>query len=197
MLFAACLGLLTLPTQASASRFKDDGVYSPGPVFATQNRWTAANKYSKGGTAKTVFTFTAAPLWPLIGLVKVKGELRLLSRLSLAFQLAGGFSVPHERAAIGMGGQVSVYFAGNFDRGWCLGGNYFQLGDMLDPTAALQTPFDRFQGAFIGWKSTASNRTVLEFQLGAQQWIRSANSPNGAAPPSILPTLGMHYGWSF
>ena len=188
--------MVLLPGEAMADRFKSSG--GGGSIsFGTQNRFLAPSPYSNGGSAKTAFTFTTSPLWALVGLAKVKGELRVASRLSIAIQAAGGYSVPHEKPTVGLGAQASVYLTGNFDRGWALGVNTMQFGTMLDPQAALQTPWDRFDGAYLGWKSTAANRNVLEVQIGAQQWMRNQGSPNGAADPLIVPTLGLNYGWAW
>ena len=132
----------------------------------------------------------------MVGLAKVKGEVRLLSRLSVALQAAGGYSVPHAAPTVGFGAQVSAYLSGNFDRGWSLGANLMQFGSMLDPEAAVQTPSDRFEGVFLGWKSTAKSRAVLEVQFGAQRWLRSADSFRSGSG-NILPTVGLNYGWAW
>ena len=187
--------LLLLPTQAQAGRYKDSG--SGGTLnFSRQNQFLAPSPYSRGGAAKTAFSFTTSPLWAMVGLAKVKGEVRLLSRLSVALQAAGGYSVPHGAPTIGFGAQASVYLSGNFDRGWSLGANLMQFGSMLNPEAAVQNPSDRFEGVFLGWKSTAKSRAVLELQLGAQRWTRSADSfRDGSEEP--VPTLGLNYGWAW
>jgi hypothetical protein len=191
-----CAATLLLPNQANAGRFKNYAVGSSSSV-SQQNKFFAPSPYSRGGSAKTVFSFTTSPMWALVGLAKFKGEMRLFSRLSLALQAAGGYSVPHDQATIGVGGQVALYVSGNFDRGFSLGGNLMRFGSMLDPQQVLNKPWDAFRGVFIGWKSTAANRNVLELQLGAQQWLRGEGSPKGAADPSIVPTLGLNYGWAW
>ena len=97
--------------------------------------------------------------------------------MSFAVQAAGGYSVPHAQPTAGVGAQLAVYVSGNFDRGWSLGGNWMQFGSMLKPSQLIDSPWERFEGAYLGWKSTAANRNVLELQLGAQRWSRSDNSP--------------------
>lgn len=191
-----CAAVLFLPAQANAGRFKD---YAAGGSsgFSKQNKFLAPSPYSRGGSAKTAFSFTTSPMWALVGLAKVKGEIRLLSRLSLALQAVGGYSVPHDQPTIGIGGQIAVYVSGNFDRGFSLGANLMHLGSMLDPQLVATEPWDAFHGVFIGWKSTSASRNVLELQFGAQQWLRGEGSPKGAADPSIVPTLGLNYGWAW
>ncbi len=187
--------VLLVPTPAQAGRYKDSG--SGGTLnFSRQNQFLAPSPYSRGGAAKTAFSFTTSPLWALVGLAKVKGEVRLLSRLSIALQAAGGYSVPHEGPTLGFGAQANVYLSGNFDRGWSLGANLMQFGSMLDPESAVQSPSDRFQGVHLGWKSTAKSRAVLELQLGAQRWSRTDASFRDGAE-EIVPTLGMNYGWAW
>jgi hypothetical protein len=186
---------MLLPSPAEASRFK--GYASGGSTNSTgQNQFLAPSPYSRGGDAKTAFAFTTSPLWALVGLAKVKGEVRLLNRLSVALQAAGGYSVPHGGPTIGFGAQVSTYFSGNFDRGWSLGASLMQFGSMLAPETAVQSPSDRFEGIFLGWKSTAKSRAVLEIQLGAQRWLRSADSFRTGSD-EVLPALGFNYGWAF
>jgi hypothetical protein len=87
--------------------------------------------------------------------------------------------------------------SGNFDRGWSLGGNWMQFGSMLKPSELIGSPWERFEGAYLGWKSTAANRNVLELQLGAQRWSRSDNSPLETEAVEILPTFGLNYGWAW
>ncbi len=192
LLFVAVM----LPVSAQASRYKD---YATGGTLSMtrQNPFLAPSPYSQGGAAKTRFSFTTSPLWALVGLAKVKGEVRLLHRLSIAVQAAGGYSVPHDAPTLGVGAQVAVFLSGNFDRGWSLGGNFMQFGSMLSPDELLNSPWDRFEGAYIGWKSTAASRNVLELQLGAQRWHHADSSPLEADAPSIVPTLGLNYGWAW
>ncbi len=193
-------GLLTLalcvPTAAQAGRYKN---YSSGgsAPSTSQNAFLAPSPYSRGGRAKTRLSFTTSPLWALVGLAKIKGEVRVLDRVSFAVQAAGGYSVPHAQPTAGVGAQLAVYMSGNFDRGWSLGGNWMQFGSMLKPSELIGSPWERFEGAYLGWKSTAANRNVLELQLGAQRWSRSDNSPLETEAVEILPTFGLNYGWAW
>ena len=190
------VALSMIPVSAQASRYKQSATGGTSSM-SRQNSFLAPSLYSRGGAAKTRLSFTTSPLWTLVGLAKVKAELRLLSRLSLAVQAAGGYSVPHDRPTLGLGAQVIVYVEGNFDRGWSVGANTMQFGSMLKVGDALALPWERFDGAFIGWKSTAANRNVLELQLGAQRWYHADSSPLESESRSIIPTLGLNYGWAW
>ena len=190
------IALLMSPISAQASRYKQSATGGTSSV-SPQNAFLAPSLYSRGGAAKTRFSFTTSPLWALVGLAKVKGDLRLLHRLSIAVQAAGGYSVPHDAPTLGVGAQVAVFLSGNFDRGWSLGGNFMQFGSMLSPADLVNSPWDRFEGAYIGWKSTAGSRNVLELQLGVQRWHHADSSPLEADAPSIVPTLGLNYGWAW
>ena len=57
--------------------------------------------------------------------------------------------------------------------------------------------WERFEGLFIGWKSTAADRNVLEVQFGAQRWRHADSSPLDAQAPPLVPTLGLNYGWAW
>jgi hypothetical protein len=198
---------LCLPATAQASRYKSYGGGQTSVSTARQNaflghlsdfrRWSAPSPYSRGGAAKTSLSFTTSPLWALVGLAKVKGEVAVLDRLSVALQAAGGYSVPHDAPTLGLGAQVSLYWLGNFDRGWSIGGNVMQFGSMLDPAGFAGASWERFEGLFIGWKSTAADRNVLEVQFGAQRWRHADASPLDAQAPPLVPTLGLNYGWAW
>ena len=190
------VALLIIPISAQASRYKQATTGGTAGM-SRQNPFLAPSPYSRGGAAKTRLSFTTSPLWTLVGLAKVKAELRLLSRLSLALQAAGGYSVPHDRPTLGLGAQITVYVLGNFDRGWSIGANTMQFGSMLKLGDALATPWERFDGAFIGWKSTSASRNVLELQFGAQRWHHADSSPLDGESQSIIPTLGLNYGWAW
>ncbi|MEE2835301.1 MAG: hypothetical protein VYB65_04695 [Myxococcota bacterium] len=188
---------LCLPATAQASRYKSYGGGQTSVSTARQNAFLRPSPYSRGGAAKTSLSFTTSPLWALVGLAKVKGEVAVLDRLSVALQAAGGYSVPHDAPTLGLGAQVSLYWLGNFDRGWSIGGNVMQFGSMLDPAGLAGASWERFEGLFIGWKSTAADRNVLEVQFGAQRWRHADSSPLDAQAPSLVPTLGLNYGWAW
>ena len=188
---------LCLPATAQASRYKSYGGGQTSVSTARQNPFLRPSPYSRGGAAKTSLSFTTSPLWALVGLAKVKGEVAVLDRLSVALQAAGGYSVPHDAPTLGLGAQVSLYWLGNFDRGWSIGGNVMQFGSMLDPAGLAGASWERFEGLFIGWKSTAADRNVLEVQFGAQRWRHADSSPLDAQAPPLVPTLGLNYGWAW
>ena len=188
---------LSLPATAQASRYKSYGGGQTSVSTARQNAFLRPSPYSRGGAAKTSLSFTTSPLWALVGLAKVKGEVAVLDRLSVALQAAGGYSVPHDAPTLGLGAQVSLYWLGNFDRGWSIGGNVMQFGSMLDPAGLAGASWERFEGLFIGWKSTAADRNVLEVQFGAQRWRHADSSPLDAQAPPLVPTLGLNYGWAW
>jgi len=188
---------LCLPATAQASRYKSYGGGQTSVSTVRQNAFLRPSPYSRGGAAKTSLSFTTSPLWALVGLAKVKGEVAVLDRLSVALQAAGGYSVPHDAPTLGLGAQVSLYWLGNFDRGWSIGGNVMQFGSMLDPAGFAGASWERFEGLFIGWKSTAADRNVLEVQFGAQRWRHADASPLDAQAPPLVPTLGLNYGWAW
>ena len=109
---------LCLPATAQASRYKSYGGGQTSVSTARQNAFLRPSPYSRGGAAKTSLSFTTSPLWALVGLAKVKGEVAVLDRLSVALQAAGGYSVPHDAPTLGLGAQVSFYLLGNFVLGW-------------------------------------------------------------------------------
>jgi hypothetical protein len=156
---------------------------------------------------------TAAPIYLLLPMLKLTGELRLGTQGSIA--LIGGAGWVTDNASndpkvsskvtffvYEVGSQLRYYVTGTFRRGMHVGAEvlYLHVNGSLDSVTGVAKGLAL--GPFFGWKTTSHAGFTFEVQGGVEvvtggSSVTDSSGGSSSSNVDFVPLLNLNLGWSF
>jgi hypothetical protein len=154
-------------------------------------------------------SLTLSPIYLLLPMLKLTGELRLGTQGSVALIGGAGWITDTNSDdtkvtffVYEVGSQLRYYVTGNFRRGMHIGAEilYLHVNGSLDTVTGVAQGLAL--GPFFGWKTTSYAGFTFEVQGGVEivtAGTRVTDSSGGSTSSSIdyIPLLNLNIGWSF
>jgi hypothetical protein len=158
-------------------------------------------------------SLTVSPIYLLLPMLKLTGELRLGTQGSIAFIGGAGWITdnasddPKVTSKVTffvyeVGSQLRYYVTGNFRRGMHVGAEvlYLHVNGSLDSVTGVAKGLAL--GPFFGWKTTSYAGFTFEVQGGVEvvtggSSVTDSSGGSSSSNVDFVPLLNLNIGWSF